>query len=132
MKKKLITFGILTCLMGCQPTVKVEPSDKPITVNLNLNVEHKLTVKMRDELDRIIRKYPDLFKKFKESQTVCERTDGLLSGVDSLPADLKQEIAEINQKRQEIYKQLDDQNKATPGTSAKAAALKLRSKNRAC
>lgn len=46
---------------GCTPSVKVEAPDKPITVNLNVNVEHKLKVEIDKDIDAAIKNNPDLF-----------------------------------------------------------------------
>ena len=48
-------------LSGCSPKVKVEAPEKPITVNLNVNVEHKLKVKLDNELEDAIQSNPELF-----------------------------------------------------------------------
>ncbi len=37
--------------MGCSPTVKVEAPEKPITINLNVKIEHEIRVKVDKELD---------------------------------------------------------------------------------
>lgn len=53
----------LTCsiLMGCQPTVKVEAPDKPITINLNVKIEHEIKVKVEKELESMFSEDSDLF-----------------------------------------------------------------------
>jgi predicted component of type VI protein secretion system len=45
--------GLLLCT-GCSPTVKVEPPDKPITINLNVKVEHEIRVKVERDLEELI------------------------------------------------------------------------------
>lgn len=60
-------FGLLfllACLTGigaCTPTVRVEPSDKPITINLNVKIEHELRVKVDKELDEVLSEDSGLF-----------------------------------------------------------------------
>jgi hypothetical protein len=51
----------MTILTNCGPTVKVEAPEKPIVVNLNVNIEHSLKVKIEKDLDEVIRKNPDIF-----------------------------------------------------------------------
>jgi len=51
----------LTLMVGCAPTVKVEPSDKPITINLNVKIEHEIRVKVDKELDSILSDDSGLF-----------------------------------------------------------------------
>ncbi|MCP3672169.1 MAG: YnbE family lipoprotein [Gammaproteobacteria bacterium] len=53
----ITTYGI----MGCSPTVKVAPSDKPITINLNVKIEHEIRVKVDKELDELISNESGIF-----------------------------------------------------------------------
>lgn len=48
-------------LGACAPTVRVEPSDKPITINLNVKIEHEIRVKVDKELDSILSEDSGLF-----------------------------------------------------------------------
>ena len=52
---------LLLSLAACSPTVKVEPSDKPITINLNVKIEHEIRVKVDKELDSILSDDSGLF-----------------------------------------------------------------------
>jgi hypothetical protein len=47
--------------MGCSPTVKVEPPDEPITINLNVKIEHEIRVKVDKELEDIFSEDSGLF-----------------------------------------------------------------------
>ncbi len=60
-KQGLILGSSFLLVVGCTPTVKIEPSDKPITVNLNINVEHKLKVQVDKDIDNIAKSNPELF-----------------------------------------------------------------------
>ncbi|MBG7602811.1 MAG: YnbE family lipoprotein [Gammaproteobacteria bacterium] len=55
----LIVISIL--LGGCAPTVKVEAPDKPITINLNVKIEHEIRIKVDRELDQLISQEKGLF-----------------------------------------------------------------------
>ncbi|MDQ6962684.1 MAG: YnbE family lipoprotein [Mariprofundaceae bacterium] len=48
-------------LIACQPTVKVEAPDKPITINLNVKIEHEIKVKVEKDLESMFSKDSDLF-----------------------------------------------------------------------
>ena len=48
-------------MTGCVPTIKVAPSDKPITINLNVKIEHEIRVKVDKELDELIGKESGIF-----------------------------------------------------------------------
>ncbi len=45
---------------ACTPTVKVA-TDEPITINLNVNIQHEIKVKVDKELDDVISKDSGLF-----------------------------------------------------------------------
>lgn len=55
----ILTAGML--LSACQPTVKIEPPDKPIVINLNVKVEQEIRVKVEREVEDLIKQKPDLF-----------------------------------------------------------------------
>ncbi len=46
---------------GCSPTVKVEAPDKPITINLNVKIQHEILVKVDKELDDVLSAESGLF-----------------------------------------------------------------------
>ena len=48
-------------MLGCSPTVKVEPPDKPITINLNVKIEHEIRVKVDKELEDVFSEDSGLF-----------------------------------------------------------------------
>jgi len=48
-------------LMNCTPTVKVAPPDEPITINLNVKIEHEIRVKVDKELEDVFSEDSGLF-----------------------------------------------------------------------
>jgi len=48
-------------LLSCTPTVKVEPPDKPITINLNVKIEHEIRVKVDKDLEDVFNEDSGLF-----------------------------------------------------------------------
>lgn len=46
---------------ACSPTVKMEPPDKPIEINLNIKIEQEVRVKIDKELDNMFEAEPDIF-----------------------------------------------------------------------
>jgi hypothetical protein len=54
-------FILIFGLSGCNPTVKVEPPDKPIQINMNINVQHKIQVQVEREIDQLIKQNKDIF-----------------------------------------------------------------------
>lgn len=62
MKISLFTISLLLIsLAACTPRVKVEAPDKPIEINLNVNIEHRVKVEIEKDVKQTISKNPDLF-----------------------------------------------------------------------
>ncbi|MCK7629499.1 YnbE family lipoprotein [Shewanella sp. JNE10-2] len=53
-RSALIALIALATLQGCAPTVKIEPPDKPIVINLNVKIEHEIKIKVDKELDQLL------------------------------------------------------------------------------
>ena len=47
----IIAVILLAGASACTPTVKVETPDKPITINLNVNISHEIRVKVDKDLE---------------------------------------------------------------------------------
>jgi len=47
--------------VGCTPTVQIAAPPEPITINLNIRIEHELRVRIDRELDDIISEDSGLF-----------------------------------------------------------------------
>ena len=58
---RLLFIAIAAALAACQPTVKVEAPDKPIEINLNVNIEHHIKVEIDKDVKQAIDKNPDIF-----------------------------------------------------------------------
>lgn len=52
---------LLAVLGGCQPKVAVEAPKEPITINLNVKIEHEIRVKVDKELDQLFEEEEGLF-----------------------------------------------------------------------
>lgn len=57
----LILFMGFFALTGCTPTVKVAPPSEPITINLNVKIDHEIRVKVDKELDSLFSEDSALF-----------------------------------------------------------------------
>jgi hypothetical protein len=57
------TLLLLVLLAGgaCTPKVQVEAPKEPITINMNVKIEHEIRVKVDKELDELIDENEDLF-----------------------------------------------------------------------
>lgn len=56
----LLLPALLTAA-ACTPTVKVEAPEKPITINLNVKIEHEIRVKVDRELESLFEEDKGLF-----------------------------------------------------------------------
>ncbi|MFT7561697.1 MAG: hypothetical protein ACI93R_003626 [Flavobacteriales bacterium] len=58
----LCAISLTTILTsGCTPVVRIEASDKPITINLNVKIEHEIRVKVEKEVDEMLSEDSGLF-----------------------------------------------------------------------
>jgi hypothetical protein len=56
----LVVMGLLWG-GGCTPRVEVVAPDKPITINLNVKIDHEIRVKVDKDLDQVISSDSGLF-----------------------------------------------------------------------
>lgn len=51
-------FGILVVVLllssACTPTVKVEAPDKPIEINMNINIKHEILIKVEKQVEELL------------------------------------------------------------------------------
>lgn len=63
--KRIILPGvwIVTAMAfaGCTPTVQVAAPKEPITINLNVKIDHEIRIKVDRELDGLFSEDSDLF-----------------------------------------------------------------------
>lgn len=57
----LLIGGSLLLATACSPTVKVAPPSEPITINLNVKIEHEIRIKVEKELEELFSEDSDLF-----------------------------------------------------------------------
>lgn len=57
----MLLIGTAPLFGGCSPTVKLEASDKPITINMNIKIDHEIRVKVDKELDTLLETKKGLF-----------------------------------------------------------------------
>ena len=60
-KASLLLLASAWTLVACQPTVQLQAPSEPITINLNVRIEHEIRVKVDQELDDVFAANPDLF-----------------------------------------------------------------------
>lgn len=54
-------FVLSAFLVACTPTVQVQAPDKPIEINLNVNIEQRIKVEIQRDVQQTIAKNPDIF-----------------------------------------------------------------------
>jgi hypothetical protein len=54
-------MAVTAVAAGCTPTVQIAAPPEPITINLNIRIEHELRVRIDKELDDIISEDSGLF-----------------------------------------------------------------------
>jgi len=61
MKQALAMGLLLIALSGCRHTVEVKAPEEPITINVNVKIEHEIRVKVDRELDDLFEEESDIF-----------------------------------------------------------------------
>ncbi|MBH0205713.1 MAG: YnbE family lipoprotein [Nitrospira sp.] len=57
----LVIGGIVVATGACTPRVEVMAPDKPITINLNVKIDHEIRVKVDKDLDKVLSEGSGLF-----------------------------------------------------------------------
>lgn len=57
----ILLVGVLLFAFGCQPKVAVEAPKEPITINLNVKIEHEVRVKVDKDLEELFEEDDDIF-----------------------------------------------------------------------
>lgn len=60
---KRISLVLLTTMMvaACTPTVQLQAPEKPIEINMNVNIEHHVKVEIERDVQQSISKNKDIF-----------------------------------------------------------------------
>lgn len=59
--RALLAAGALALTAACQPKVEVIAPKEPITINLNVKIEHEIRIKVDQDLDALYKEEPGLF-----------------------------------------------------------------------
>ncbi|MDO6564355.1 YnbE family lipoprotein [Amphritea sp. 1_MG-2023] len=57
----LALSSLVMTLVACSPTVQVAVPNEPITINLNVKIEHEILIKVDKEIDNLLEENSDLF-----------------------------------------------------------------------
>ena len=61
MNRLAIILAVLLLGTACNPTVKIEAPDKPIEINMNINIKHEILIKVEREVEEMFEEEEDLF-----------------------------------------------------------------------
>jgi hypothetical protein len=54
MKRMGMIITVLLLTAACTPTVKVEAPDKPIEINMNINIKHEILIKIEKQVEELL------------------------------------------------------------------------------
>ena len=57
----VLLMGVLGLLAACEPTVKVQAPQEPITINLNIKLDADVRLKIEEQAEEDIKENPDIF-----------------------------------------------------------------------
>lgn len=60
-KRTLLVAAGAAALAACTPTIRIEPSDKPIRIDLNVKIDQTVRIQLDREVEDLIASNPDLF-----------------------------------------------------------------------
>jgi len=61
MRNLSIALSLAAFLLACTPMVQLQAPDKPIEINLNVNIEQRIKVEIQKDVKDAIAKNPDVF-----------------------------------------------------------------------
>ena len=61
MRHTILALLALTAAVACSPTVTLEAPEKPITINLNVKIDHEIRIKVDRELESLFEDDKGLF-----------------------------------------------------------------------
>lgn len=59
--QSLTLCSLMLMLTACAPTVQVAVPNEPITINLNVKIEHEILIKVDKEIDSLLEENSELF-----------------------------------------------------------------------
>ncbi len=57
----LLAALLIASLAACSPKIQVEAPKEPITINLNIKIEHEIRVKVDEDLEDLFDEDDDIF-----------------------------------------------------------------------
>ncbi|EOU9559297.1 YnbE family lipoprotein [Cronobacter dublinensis] len=57
----LLSGAIIMSLCGCTPRIEVAAPKEPITINMNVKIEHDIHIKVDKDVEALLQRRSDLF-----------------------------------------------------------------------
>jgi hypothetical protein len=57
----LLVAGAVVLVAGCTPRIEVAPPTEPITINMNVKIEHEIRVRVEKDLETLFQAQPGIF-----------------------------------------------------------------------
>jgi len=54
MSRLLVLVALLFFATACTPTIKVEAPDKPIEINMNINIKHEILIRVERQVEELL------------------------------------------------------------------------------
>jgi type IV pilus biogenesis protein CpaD/CtpE len=61
MRAGVLTVAAVTLLSGCTPRIEVAAPKEPITINMNVKIEHEIHIKVDKDVESLLKSRSDLF-----------------------------------------------------------------------
>ncbi|EKM4697479.1 YnbE family lipoprotein [Enterobacter roggenkampii] len=56
-----LTVAVTALLSGCTPRIEVAAPKEPITINMNVKIEHEIHIKVDKDVETLLKSRSDLF-----------------------------------------------------------------------
>ena len=57
----VLTVAVVAMLTGCTPRIEVAAPKEPITINMNVKIEHEIRIKADTDVEDLLKSRSDLF-----------------------------------------------------------------------
>ena len=61
MRAGVLTVAAVALLSGCTPRIEVAAPKEPITINMNVKIEHEIHIKVDKDVETLLKTRSDLF-----------------------------------------------------------------------
>ncbi|WP_409241104.1 YnbE family lipoprotein [Enterobacter asburiae] len=57
----VLTVAVAALMAGCTPRIEVAAPKEPITINMNVKIEHEIHIKVDKDVETLLKSRSDLF-----------------------------------------------------------------------